>query len=97
MIIKYSQSNLSETTATILQRQHKQQPKYNRKAATTIKEQINKEQTQIKQQYKQTKKQIHEIFQQNKTTKTEQTTNKTTNKKQTNKNKKQATFSNHST
>ena len=32
-----------ETTATILQKQHKQQPKYNKKAATTIKEQIHKE------------------------------------------------------
>ena len=78
-----------ETTATILQKQHKQQPKYNRKAATTIKEQINKEQTQIKQQYKQTKKHIHQIFQQHKTIKTEQTTNKITkNKEQTNKTNK---------
>ena len=64
-----------ETTTTILQKQHKQQPKYNKKAATTIKEQIQKEQTEIKIQYKQTKQQIIKTLQQNKTHKTEKTNN----------------------
>ena len=45
-------------TTTILQKQHKKQPKYNKKEATAIKQQIRKEKTEIERQYKQTKQEI---------------------------------------
>ena len=41
-----------ETTTTILQKQHKKQPKYNKREATAIKQQIQKEKTEIERQYK---------------------------------------------
>ena len=59
-----------EQTTTILQKQHKKQPKYNKKEATAIKQQIRKEKTEIERQYKQTKQEIIRRMQQTRKKKT---------------------------